>query len=121
MKFLTTYQDLNNRLMELDNIKNNSNTLFCMLAGRVESFHRANGYDIKRLKERMNELFEAHVEKNDSEEVKEKGIYKYQKQVVDNNGTPQEVTMPVFLDADHAVKYQEEYAKLMATTFNIVI
>lgn len=121
MKFLTTYQDLNNRLAELDNIKANSNTLFCMLAGRVEAFHRQNGYDIKRLKERMQELFENHVEKNDPAEKNEKGIYKFQKQVIDNNGTPQEVTMPVFLDAEHSVKYAQEYEKLMATTFNIII
>lgn len=79
MKFLTTYQDLNNRLIELDNIKANSNTLYLMLSGRIEQFHMQNGYDIKMLREKMRELFEKHVEKNAPEEQSTKGCLSFKR------------------------------------------
>lgn len=112
MKFQTTYGDLNNRLLELENIKANSNTLYLLIAGRVESFYKQNDFAIRELREKMSELFDAHVQKNEESEQKEKGKYKVDEK---NPNTP------IFIDEEQEKKYKEEYSKLMAKQFFLVI
>ena len=121
MKFLTTYQDLNNRLVELENIKTNSNTLYLLIAGRVESFYKQNAFDIKQLKDGVSNLFDKHVEKNDTTEIAEKGVYKFQKITGEINGVPHEQTHPVYIDAEHDAQYKKEYDALMKTQFMLII
>ena len=122
MKINTTYQDLNAMLLELQAFYSyDFPTVKRLVHSKTQRFYKENDYSIKYLQSKTQAIMEKYVEKNDAEEQEAKGIFKYQKQVVDFDGKPQELMMPVFKDDACAVSYKEEWDVLMKKTCTVEI
>lgn len=122
MKISTTYQELNAMLLELQAFYSyDFPTVKMLVHSKMQRFYKENDYSIKYLQSKTQSIMEKYVENNDSEEQETKGIFKYQKQVVDFDGKPQELMMPVFKDDACAVSYKEEWDVLMKKTCTVEI
>jgi len=88
---------------------------------RMERFFQQNANAIRHLQSKTRAILEEHVEKNDGPEQSTKGIYKFQKQVVDIGDSSQQVMMPVFIDEQHGVEYKKKWDELMTKTVGIEI
>lgn len=117
MKINSTLQDLNGRLLEIQNFQQSFPTISDFIGGRIESFSKNNRVYIQILQEKAMKLLDAHCEKNDVEEVAEKGTYKFAKKVTEVG----EIMQPVFIDDEHAKKYKEEWDSLMKSSCTIIL
>lgn len=122
MRINTTYQELNAMLLELQAFYSHDYpTVKRLVSFKVQRFYKENDIAINNLQSKTRRILEKYVEKNEEADQQTKGIYKYQKQVVDFDGTPQELMMPVFKDDTCAVAYKEGWDALMNKTCTVEI
>lgn len=122
MRISTSYKELNAMVNEINFFLScDYPTVKVLAENRLERFKKENSPQINHLLTTTNKLHELYVEKNDESEYAEKGIFKYKKEVVEVNGQPQEIPVPVFKDDESAVKYKAAWDELMIKPCSIVL